>query len=288
MNYVLTLIGYFPEYVKYVINSILSVDKDANIYLCHDRTNKVNFKNISEVNLNEITSDYLNQFNEINVFKNTIFENNPLWVTSVQRIFYLDQIIKELNLSDVVHFDNDVLIYKSFSEIEKTVNEEKINITSYNNKKLIFGYSYIKNSKLSDLLSKKVLEEYQNENLSNWKSNNGKPLNEMEIMKKVNLKNNDLFNLLPSLPYQNKIIFDPAGYGQYIGGTHSNPKKPFRRGYTSIYDPIGVEITAKRINVNFKYKPIVTWNNEKFELTNLHVHSKKFKKLLPQNYKSYI
>ena len=87
MNYVLTLIGYFPEYIKYVINSILSVDKDANIYLCHDRTNKVNFKNISEVNLNEITSDYLNQFNELNVFENTIFENNPLWVTSVQRIF---------------------------------------------------------------------------------------------------------------------------------------------------------------------------------------------------------
>ena len=88
----------------------------------------------------------------------------------------------------MVHFDNDVLIYKSFAEIEKTVNEEKINITSYNNKKLIFGYSYIKNSKLSDPLSKKVLEEYQRENISKWKSNNGKPLNEMEIMKKVNLK----------------------------------------------------------------------------------------------------
>ena len=35
MNYVLTLIGYFPEYIKYVINSILSVDKDANIYFAH-------------------------------------------------------------------------------------------------------------------------------------------------------------------------------------------------------------------------------------------------------------
>ena len=288
MNYILILIDYFPEYIKYVINSILSVDKDANIYLCHDKTNKINFKNVVEINLGEITSDYLNQFNELNVFENTIFENNPLWVTSVQRIFYLDQIINELNLSDVIHFDNDVLIYKSFAEIENTINEEKINITSYNNKKLIFGYSHIKNSKLSNLLSKKIFEEYQSENLSNWKSNSGKPLNEMEIMKKINIKNIDLFNLLPSLPYQNKIIFDPAGYGQYIDGTHSNPKKLFRRGYTSIYDPIGVEITAKRINVKFKKKPIVTWNEEKFELTNLHIHSKRFNGLLPENYKNYI
>ena len=57
------------------------------IFILLIRTNKVNFKNISEVNLNEITSDYLNQFNELNVFENTIFENNPLWVTSVQKYF---------------------------------------------------------------------------------------------------------------------------------------------------------------------------------------------------------
>ena len=47
------------------------------------------------------------------------------------------------------------------------------------------------------------------------------------------------------------MIFAPAGYGQYIDSTHSNRKKIFRRGYTSIYNPFGVEITAKPIDVKF-------------------------------------
>ena len=71
------------------------------------------------------------------------------------KIFYLDQIIKDLNLSNTVHFDNDILIYKPFAEIESTINKDSINITSYNSKKLIFGYSYFQNGKLSDYLSKK-------------------------------------------------------------------------------------------------------------------------------------
>lgn len=288
MNYVLILINYFPEYIFYVLNSILSVDKDATVYIAHNDIKKINYKNIVEINLNEIESEYLKRFNELDVFKNTIFENNPLWITSVQRIFYLDQIIKDLNLSNTVHFDNDILIYKPFAEIESTINKDTINITSYNSKKLIFGYSYFQNGKLSDYLSKEILKEYENGIDNNWINNNEKPLNEMEIMKLVELKNPNIFNLLPSLPFQNQILFDPAGYGQYIDGTHTNPKKLFKRGYTSIYDPVGVEILAKRVKVQFNKKPFVLWEGNKFNLSNLHVHSKRFKKLLPAEYKAYI
>ena len=288
MNYVLILIDYFPEYIKYVLNSILSVDKNATIYLAHN-SHRVNlFKNVKEINLNEFQSENLERFNELNIFNKTIYDNNPLWMTSVQRIFYLDQIINNLNLHNVVHFDNDVLIYKPFTEIENTLNKDKVNITPYNNKKLIFGYSFIKDSQASALLSKKVLEEYIIGKNKNWKYNNKKPLNEMEILKNIDLKYENLFNLLPSLPYQHNTLFDPAGYGQFIDGTHANPKKFFTRGYTSIYDPIGVEIVAKRIKVKFNNNPIVLWENKTYNLSNLHVHSKRFQKFLPTEYKNYV
>ena len=107
----------------------------------------------------------------------------------------------------------------------------------------------------------------------------------MEIMKLVELKNPNIFNLLPSLPFQNQILFDPAGYGQYIDGTHTNPKKLFKRGYTSIYDPVGVEILAKRVKVQFNKKPFVLWEGNKFNLSNLHVHSKRFKNYFLLNIK---
>ena len=48
----------------------------------------------------------------------------------------------------------------------------------------------------------------------------------MEILGEVRNNNPNLFNILPDLPNSvNDIIFDPASYGQYLGGTHHKPKK---------------------------------------------------------------
>lgn len=288
MNYVLILIDYFPEYIKLVINTILSVDRDANIFLCHNQNKRVSFKNVNEVNLNDIHSNELKEFNQLNIFENTIFEENPLWVTSVQRIFYLNQIINDLNLKNIVHFDNDVLIYKSFSEIGDSFTKSKINITPYNLDKLTFGYCYIENKALSNFLSIETLKLYKYGKANNWDFNNYKPLNEMEVIKQIEIKNKDKFEKLSTLPYQGQVLFDPAGYGQFIDGSHFNPKKFYKSGFTSINDPIGVEIISKRMKVKFVNTPFAYWENNKYEIANLHVHSKRLDKFLPNNYKAYI
>ena len=101
-----------PEYINYLVNSILSVDKDAEIFICYQKNYKLSFKNVKHVFLEDIESMNLDRFNDLKVYENTIFESNPLWNTSAQRIFYLQQIIKELDLKNVIHFDNDVVIYK--------------------------------------------------------------------------------------------------------------------------------------------------------------------------------
>ena len=48
MNYVLVLINYKPDYLIHTINTILSVDKDAKIYLFSDK--KIEYKNIEFIN----------------------------------------------------------------------------------------------------------------------------------------------------------------------------------------------------------------------------------------------
>jgi hypothetical protein len=42
MNYVLVAINQIPEYLKFTVNSILSVDDSANVFLLSDSKTKFN------------------------------------------------------------------------------------------------------------------------------------------------------------------------------------------------------------------------------------------------------
>ena len=54
-----------------------------------------------------------------------------------------------------------------------------------------------------------------------------------------------LFKLLPDLPYGNQeTVFDPAGYGQYLGGTFNNPKKWYKRKQPILDHSVGQEISS--------------------------------------------
>ena len=71
-------------YIKYIVNSILSVDKDSEIFIA---SNKNIYQNTNFINLEDFQSDDINEFKSINVYKNTIFESNPLWINSALRVF---------------------------------------------------------------------------------------------------------------------------------------------------------------------------------------------------------
>tara|TARA_B100001029_G_C14972767_1_gene401270 strand:- start:148 stop:1011 length:864 start_codon:yes stop_codon:yes gene_type:complete len=287
MNYILILIDYSPDYIRYTINTILSVDKDAQIYILSNK--KLDYKNTTFVNLKDIKSDKISEFLSLNIYENSIFQDNPLWKTSALRVLYLSEINKLLNINSYVHFDNDVLIYKPYNEIKDFFQKEKLNITRASIKNIIFGYSFIGQGEYLSKLSDLFLDEIKYGIKHNWAFNNGKPSNEMQMLGSINKKNNKIFNLLPILPYQGKIIFDPSSYGQYIDGTHAKPKSLFQKGYVSLDTFIGVEIVSKRIKVKFKKGlPKVLWGRNEFDIANLHVHSKRLDKFIPSNYKNYI
>ena len=287
MNYVLVSIGIIPSYISKTINSILSVDKDAKIYLGSDQ--KIDFENVEYVNLKEVVSDQTNKIKNNDIFKGTIYESNPLWSTSLLRIFYLRDIQKELGLKNLIHFDNDILIYKPYQEIKKYFHTSKFNITQASENRLIFGYSFIPNydvfNKLCESLDKKIEEGIEKD----WSFNKFSPPNEMDLLGMVYNEEGAHFNFLPILPYDSSIIFDPLSYGMYIDGSHTNPKKFYSRRQLDFNDIIGIELYSKRIKTKFvNNMPVVYWDNNTFEMSNLHIHSKRFEKFLPKEYKNYI
>jgi len=283
MNYVLVAINQVPEYLKFTVNSILSVDDSAKVFLLSD--SKTKFKNITQLNIQDINSQKIDKIAELDIYKNTIFQENPLWQTSLLRVFYLEEIFNTFMLDQFIHFDNDVILYKPYKEIKENFIQNKINITKPSQKKCVFGYSFFGKQDCISEVCNEILKIAETNSAEGWDINNAKPYSEMDFLGKISNEFPSLFNILPTVPYKSEIVFDPSSYGQFLDGTHMHPKKFYSRKYINLNEFVGTEISSKRMKVNFSHnKPAVTWNKKKYELVNLHIHSKRFEKFLPENY----
>ncbi len=276
MDYILFYKGNFPDYATYSINNILNIDSKAKVYLCTDVDPKI--KDVKYLDPNNFMSEKIKSIIQMDIYKNSNYENNNLWINSLLRVFYLESIINNLNINSFVHFDLDVLIFKPFSELEQQLSSKKINITRLTNSEIIFSYSFIPNieiyNKFCELLYEKIVYKFKNKEEME--------INEMELISLIEKDNPKLFNILPSLPYDSDgIIFDPATYGQYFGGTHNKPRKFYQPKRSQIHHIVGTEINSKRINPKLINKiPYVIFDKKSYEIANLHIHSKNIKKFL--------
>jgi len=273
LNYLLVYSGKIPEYVNYSIDSIIkNENKDAKIYFCGDYQLERN--DIIHININDLNSNHLNEIKEINYFRN---EKNLLWETSLYRIFYLYEAAKYINMNRFIHFDCDVVIYKSFDELTNQFDRGKINITPLNELFLNFSYSFFDNMQYLELVCDEILKILKNSTFYENKYYQGKKLNEMILMNIAYIKNPEFFKLLEVLPgSDNDVIFDPGSYGQYIGGTHN---KRFSKNFINIDHYVGREILKDGFKVSFENKkPFINHSKQIFELANLHVHSKNLHK----------
>ena len=91
---------------------------------------------------------------------------------------------------------------------------------------------------------------------------------------------NKHYKMLPCLPTgecsQNfdkfKILFDPAGYGQFLGGTNNGNSA----GYINPRQFVGNFMQQKLVGVQYRgKKPYVSFNELEIPLYNLHMHNKK-------------
>ena len=290
MNYLLFHVGELPKHFYTCVNNILSVDKQARIYLASDK--KINIKNVKVVNINEFDSLEYKKKQILSMYKDTNLAMNPLWYTSFLRVFALITVSRNIELKQFVHFDNDVLIYEPFYKIDekRVISKNKINITQNDEKNLVFGYSYFDSYENLNYLNdffEKVLNNHT-EFANNF--NRGKNLNEMRILSLALEHNPNSFSILPSLPYQGEIIFDPASYGQFLNGTDlKRGNHIFKRRYISTNQTVGRELKSKRISVKFENgRPVVIFENKPFDLMNLHVHSKNLNKFVSKDYKNNI
>lgn len=283
MNYIYIYSGDLPKYAITSINNVLSVDPDSNIVLCTDRD--YSFPKINNITFDEVESKLTEKVRDINYFGNN---ENPLWSTSLLRIFYLLDIAKFFNFDNFIHFDVDVMIYKPFKDLESFFDNSKFNITALNELDLIFSYSYTKNIECYELICEKIYKILENPFYYEEKYYDSKKLNEMMLLNIVYIENNNLFNLLPTIPDNKsklRIIFDSITYGQYLSGVHN---KLFSKNIIEESSYVGRFLIKNDVKIKFKQTPYIIFEDNKFELANLHVHSKKLNKFTSKGFECFI
>ena len=59
------------------------------------------------------------------------YAKNPLWLTSLERIFYIEKYVNDININQFVHFDNDVVLFGSFDFVinKADLNKQAFHLT---------------------------------------------------------------------------------------------------------------------------------------------------------------
>ena len=285
MNVILFNKGLLPSYITITLNQIRKYNSDIDIYLISD--NVFNSESCKYINLKDLKSEYISFFSQSDFYVNDL---NPLWRTSIERFFYIHGLIEELNLTNIFHFDNDVLVYDNFENVVKKITDETNLITPANENNLVCGMLYTKN-KLSfleiihrlylkiKLGQTKLQSMYKNKSIIyNNKEVEKFHLSEMSLLKIIQDEYKCIFDF-PIMPHDSNydkfnMCFDPSSWGQYICTYDNHPPK-----YYSSHHYIGRYIENKTYDLIFENKmPYITYKDTTYKLFNLHVHSKKLEK----------
>lgn len=258
--------GNFPNHLPYCIRQIIETNPQSKVYFITD----VDFP-IKNLPLEVIPTTSLKVPDIGNYYIKDAYSN--LWRNSVLRLFYIEALMEQNNITDVIHFDNDVLIYKNLDDIAHKFNNFDCAITSHFKNEFVFGFSFIKNAQHLNKINAKLLELVlmgENE-LKTFIT--GMP-HEMRLLGYIQ-QQYGLIDFLPIIPegegsenYKSlSLCFDPSSYGQYLGGL--SPER---------HHIIGNNILDGNVIVKFDKDskiPKAMYRNIPFEIVNLHIHCKR-------------
>lgn len=265
MTYFLFHLGdSFPPYIKHSISQIYKHDKKANVYVCGQSV-----PDFIDSRATFIHSDDLALPN-FSYLKN---DPDPLWHTSLMRIFAINNFMQAQDIEGVIHFDNDVMLFGDFNKIKEHFDNENY-ITPHKRTEYAFGFSYLNNRKKFKTLTERIYDLIK-QGEDKVKSLTGDEAHEMRLL---GYCSNNLIQPLPVHPSLGSIdgcIFDPSSWGQYAGGTPAGHAP----GFIDSKQLVGSILVNENIKPTLLYKEDhdtyhIKYNDNIYQIFNLHIHSK--------------
>ena len=269
---ILVSIGIFQTYIKENINQLRKFNFDIHVIV--DRNF---FKDLesygSSVKIIDAATILTNFDNDTKLDKHF---RKGFWNNCSKRLFLVYEYMKMNNIKNVIHLENDVLLYTNMNYNL----EEKIYITMDSNDRCIPGIIYIpKYNLLTKLIQNYDYTKNDMINLANfYKKNNDIvttfPIIDNSIDKCIYNENYHIFN----------SIFDGAAIGQYLGGVDPRNSRGITRGFINETCVIKYNKYKFKWIKNGKYWfPFIKINKKLIPIKNLHIHCKKLEQFIIEN-----
>lgn len=284
---------HLPDYLKYTFSQIRKFNPSLNIHFITDREHLDNpvfeaFKILTYDKL-EYYSNKIKEFEIVYHRSSTDF-----WTLAATRLIYIENFLDKHSMEDVYHFENDVLLYYDLSTLHDTFLRlfENMAITVAGPDKCMTGFMFITSSDPLCRMTQFFIDSIRTNGVTGLKNRYEMDMvNEMTLMRAYGKEKglNEL-NHLPTLPFGDcssyfdefVSVFDPASWGQFVGGT--TDKVPGAKPQDHY---IGQLLTrCPKYHVSW-YKdtegriiPCFEWDREITKINNLHIHSKELHKYM--------
>ncbi len=219
------------------------------------------------------------------------------WLYATERFFYLHELIKKYELSDVIHLESDVMLYREAEDLLPPLQAHyagKIGATFDHNGRCIAGFFYVSEEapieKFTRFLSEKAFLQYNDmEFLVAFKEHEeGRWIEQLPIIMPAYVENHPLISPHehrgdPPGPFYNyfdefQSIFDAAAIGQYIGGTDpkNNAGGPGFINESCVFNPSYFQYEWI-VDEKGRRFPVAIYQTQAYRINNLHVHCKNLK-----------
>ncbi|ADX06262.1 hypothetical protein 162300170 [Organic Lake phycodnavirus 2] len=268
MKIVLVMLNNLQSYIFDNINHLKKHDYSDIIIITDKKFNPL-FKENHVINIEDLIDDYVNV---ISTMSNTF--RNGFWKLTSYRFIALYEYMKQYNITNIIHIENDVLIYKKIDNVHNT---NKLLLTMDSKDRCIPGFMFIPNhnilKKCLDIFNPKLNDM---ENFSNCYYALGDWVDTLPIFIEDN--KNDVTHMITKNFKFYDAIFDAAAIGQYLGGIDPRNQDGDTRGFvneTCVIDYSKYTFIWK--NENDKKIPYIIINNNEVPIINLHIHCKNLK-----------
>ena len=279
MNIVLTCVGNFQDYTLDNIRQLIRLNHE-NIYVI---TNSELFDRFSEYSTKiklvavEDLPDSYDYFNKTKLDRGF---RGGFWMYCSMRFFYLYDFMKKYNIADVIHLENDVLIYHNCDTIKDKLDRNFMYIPFERYDRNVASIMFIPNHDIF----KNILDHYDYS------------LNDMQNFASIQQKTGVINNFPIGITDMNQCdeyqfvtknfdtfsyIFDAAAIGQYVGGVDPRNIPGDTSKFVNEFCLIKYNVyTIHWFSHDNIIKPFIKINDVLYPVFNLHIHCKNLKKFM--------
>ena len=284
-----------PEYLIVSITQARLFNPDCPIYVIADPEACEQVPRLDSLGVQKISTNSLSKSWQHELFKQRV-PNRGLFLFAKERFYYLEELVREKNLEDVFHVENDVMIFFNLEEkldLFRQLYPGMLAVPFDDDTRSVPSFLYVPSvhplTELVNFLCFKASEPTADmELISQFKDESGRALcDHLPIIMPTYVDHHPLVNIYGkapaySAPFFNhaedfQMIFDAAAIGQFLDGLDTQYHSADLQGFINqlcVFNMGLCQFEWKK-DEKGRYVPYLTCKDRTFQVGNLHIHSKR-------------